>query len=119
MVEEWDNMLTMEEGSTNTNNVEKEERAGMMDKRVGENIKRLSACFERQEQGGRGEGVGADILKGEFKIADNSLKFPNFQNFSELLETKKSQTFKLRPRQQKLCVVRQGGFSLVQISTNG
>ena len=119
MVEEWNNMRTMEEGKTNTNDVEKEEGAEMMNKRVGVNIKRLSACFEKPEREGRGEGVGADILGSEFKIADNSSKFPKFQNFSELLETKKSQTFEFRPRQQKLCVVRQDGFSLVQISTNG
>ena len=61
----------------------------------------------------------ANVFESEFKTADNTLKFPNFQNFSELIETKKSHTFKPRPRQQKLCVVRQGGLSLVRISANG
>ena len=59
MVEAWDNMLTIEEMMTRNNDEEKEEGAEMKNnRRVSVNIRRLSACFEKPEQGGRRGGGG-------------------------------------------------------------
>ena len=43
-----------------------------------------------------------------------------FRNFSDILKklNLNSKSKVSRPRQQKLCVVRQGAFSLVKLSTN-
>lgn len=85
MVEDWDRMLNIEEGMNMNTYKEEEEGANITKRRVSVNVKRLSACFEKPEQGG----------KSEFEIADNSSisTLPKFKNFSELLSNGKSRLF--------------------------
>ena len=88
-------------------------------RRVSDRIKRLSAYFENSGQGEGVEGEGAELVVSGREVVDQT-NVHTFKNFLDILtKSNFNQNSKVfRPRQQKLCVVRRGAFSLVKLSTN-
>ena len=108
LVADWDRMCTMEE------NVMVTKEGAKPNRRVSDRIKRLSANFVNS-----GQGEGAELVVSGREVVDQT-NVHTFKNFLDILtKSNFNQNSKVfRPRQQKLCVVRRGAFSLVKLSTN-
>ena len=110
MVENWDRKEEM---------MEMVEMETPNPRRISENFKNLRSIFEKSDAGGIYEG-GPELVQSESSVPDKiHPHLPKFKNFTEILgKFSQGDIKKSRPRQQKLCVVRQGVLGLVKLSTN-
>ena len=120
MVEDWDRMTTVED------QVEfKDKKEGYkVNRRTSDRFRSLTNCFEKSEQQGVGGSDGVEILGSYSELTDKPTYTNDMFRYSTFTEMGRKSETKLnilRPRKQKLCVMRkESSLSLLGvISSNG